>query len=179
MAAAEPVLPFQALAEPDIEHALRDDRVERRTFGSGADRADGAAAEADGRREPDIDEVARGQPLRRGAGHAGPRMPTIADGSTDRTSAGGRRDAVAGPFQQATGDRRPISAIQRLEHVALGHGDLGGARALRRDVRREDAGGEALSAIAGLDAERQQLLGSAVDPGDGEADDRRADRLRP
>ena len=85
MAAAEPVLALEALAKPDVEHALRDDRVQRRALGSGPDGADGAATELDRRGQPDIDEVAGREPVRcRGAGHAGPRPATIADGSTDR-----------------------------------------------------------------------------------------------
>ena len=85
MAAAEPVFSFEALAKPDVEHTLRDDRVQRRALGSSPDGTNRAAAELDRGGQPDVDEVAGWEPVRcRGAGHAGPRPATIADGSTDR-----------------------------------------------------------------------------------------------
>ena len=58
MAAAEPVLALEALAEADIEDALGDDRVEGRALGSRSNGTERAAAELDGRGQPDVDEVA-------------------------------------------------------------------------------------------------------------------------
>ena len=129
MTATEPVLALEPLAKPDIEHALRDDRVQRRALETGPDGAYGAATELDRSRQPDIDEVARRKPVRCSrAGHAGPRPATIADGLHRPDRPGGRHHAVAGPFQQPAGDRCSVRAIQRVKDVALGQGDLRGAR---------------------------------------------------
>ena len=180
MAAAEPVLALEALAKPDVEHALRDDRVERRALGSGPDGADRAATELDRGGQPDIDEVARraARPVRRCRSRRPP--PGHDRGWIDRSDRpGGRHHAVAGPFQQPAGDRRPVGAIQRVEDVALGQGDLRGARAIGGGVRREELAGEALTTMRGLDAEGQQLLGLAIDPGDRETDDGVPDAPRP
>ena len=101
----------------------------------------------------------------RRAGHAGSRRATIADGSTDRTGPGGRLHAIAGPLQQPPRDRGSIGAIERFEDVPLGQRDLGGARAIGGRVRREELAGEALATMPRLHAEREQLLGLAVDTG--------------
>ena len=83
------MVPLQSLAEPDVQHAFRDDRVEGGSLGPGSNRADGAAAELDRRGEPDVDQVARRQSAGRGvAVHAGSRRATSAAGSTERMSPG-------------------------------------------------------------------------------------------
>ena len=113
-----------------------------------------------------------------GAGGRSRRPPPGHDRAMDRPTdrPGGRHDAVAGPFQQPAGDRRSVGAIQRVEDVALGQGDLRGARAIGGGVRLEELAGEALATMRGLDAEGQELLGLAIDPGDREPDDGRARR---
>ena len=90
MPPAEPVPPLEALAKPDVEDALGDDRVQGRALGSSPDGTHGAAPELHRRGQPDVDEVAgRGAPpVPRGPVTPAPARPRS---RMDRRIGSGRR----------------------------------------------------------------------------------------
>ena len=143
VARAETLLSLEVGAEAEVEDAFVDDRVHRRLLGSGTDRAERAAGSAHRLEQADVDDVAR---LRGPAGHAVTgrrRIAAIAAGSAARTGPGAGSISKPAAVSSTPRDVAPEAAVQRIERVAFGDGDLGDdvdvARSHAVDVRRSIA----------------------------------------